>query len=99
MPDIEQGALPRISGGALAILDDYSRRFGQGGKAVKQGMSAIVSDPDVLGRFNADQQAKIQAIATGSSLLAKSRFDQLHLAIRTEAGNSWAWRESQAARN
>jgi hypothetical protein len=36
----------------LAILDDYSRRFGLGGKAVKQGMSAVLSDPDVFGRFN-----------------------------------------------
>jgi hypothetical protein len=70
----------------LAILDDYSRRFGGGGKAVKQGMSAVLSDPDVFGRFNAEHQTKIQAIATGSSLFAKSRFDELHLSIRAEAG-------------
>jgi hypothetical protein len=70
----------------LDILTDYSSRFGRGGKAVKDGMSAIVSDPDVFGRFNAEHQAKIQAIATGSSLFAKSRFDELHLSIRAEAG-------------
>ena len=70
----------------VAILDDYSGRFGRGGKAIKQGMSAVLSDPDVFGRFHADQQAKIQAIATGSSLFAKWRFDQLHLSIRREAG-------------
>ena len=70
----------------LDILDDYSRRFGRGGKAVKQGMSAALSDPDVFGRFNEDHQTKIQAIAAGSSLFAKSRFDRLHLSIRTEAG-------------
>ena len=70
----------------LAILDDYSRRFGLGGKAVKQGMSAVLSDPDVFGRFNGGHQTKIQAIAAGSSLFAKRRFDQLYLSIRTEAG-------------
>ena len=42
----------------LAILDDYSRRFGRGGKAVKQGMSAVLSDPDVFGQFNKDHQTK-----------------------------------------
>jgi hypothetical protein len=66
----------------LTILDDYSRRFGSGGKAVKQGMSAVLSDPDVFGRFNAHHQTEIRAIATGSSLFAKSRFDQLHLSMR-----------------
>jgi hypothetical protein len=70
----------------LAILDDYSRRFGLGGKAVKQGMSAVLSDPDVFGRFNGSHQTKIQAIAAGSSLFAKRRFDQLYLSVRTEAG-------------
>ena len=70
----------------VAILDDYSRRFGRGGKAIKEGMSAALSDPDVFGRFDADQQTKIQAIATGSSLFAKRRFDRLHLSIRTEGG-------------
>jgi hypothetical protein len=70
----------------VAILDDYSCRFGRGGKAIKQGMSAVLSDPDVFGRFDADQQAKIQAIATGSSLFAKWRFDRLHLSIRREGG-------------
>ena len=68
------------------ILDDYSRRFGRGGKAIKQGMSAVLSDPDVFGRFDADQQNKIQAIATGPSLFAKWRFDRLHLSIRREGG-------------
>jgi hypothetical protein len=70
----------------LDILDDYSRRFGRGGKAVKQGISTVLSDPDVFGRFNGDHQTKIQAIAAGSSLFAKRRFDRLHLSIRTEAG-------------
>ena|SRR5262245_24958866 len=70
----------------LVILDNYSRRFGSGGKAVKQGMSAVLSDPDVFGRFNAEYQTEIRAIATGSSLLAKRRFERLHLSIRTEAG-------------
>ncbi|WP_298253630.1 hypothetical protein [Bradyrhizobium sp.] len=70
----------------LDILTDYSSRLGRGGKAVRDGMSAIVSDPDVFGRFNAEHQTKIQAIATGSSLFAKSSFDKLHLSIRAEAG-------------
>ena len=70
----------------LAILDDYSRRFGRGGKAVKQGMSTVLSDPDVFSRFNGDHQTKIQAIAAGFSLFAKRRFDRLYLSIRTEAG-------------
>jgi hypothetical protein len=70
----------------VAILDDYSCRFGRGGKAIKQGISAVLSDPDVFGRFNAHQQAKIQAIATGSSIFAKWRFDRLHLSIRRKAG-------------
>ena len=43
----------------LDILDDYSRRFGRGGKAVKQGMSTILSDPGVFGQFNEDHQTKI----------------------------------------
>ena len=42
----------------LDILDDYACRFGSGGKAVRQGMAAIVSDPDVLGRFNSDRQTQ-----------------------------------------
>ncbi|MGY2987755.1 hypothetical protein [Bradyrhizobium sp. USDA 4508] len=70
----------------LSILEDYSRRFGHGGSAIKQGMSTILSDPDVFGRFNGDNQTKIKAIAAGSSLFAKRRFDQLHLSIRTDAG-------------
>ena len=70
----------------LNILDDYSHRFGRGGRAVKEGMSTVLSDPDVFGRFNADHQTKIQAIAAGSSLFAKWSFDRLHLSIRTEAG-------------
>jgi hypothetical protein len=70
----------------LKFLDDYSRRFGRGGKAAKQGMVAVLSDPDVFGRFNADHQAKIQAIAAGSSLFAKRRLYRLRLLIRTEAG-------------
>jgi hypothetical protein len=73
-------------GELLNILDDYSRRFGRGGKAVKQGISAVLSDPDVFGRFNEGNQAKIRAIAAGSSLFAKRRFDRLHLSIRAEAG-------------
>jgi hypothetical protein len=52
-------------GELLNILDDYARRFGSGGKAVKQGMTAIVSDPDVLGGFDSDRQAEIRAIAAG----------------------------------
>ncbi|MBR0712706.1 hypothetical protein [Bradyrhizobium liaoningense] len=70
----------------MEILDDYSSRFGQGGNAVKQGMLAILSDPDVFGRYSAEQQTKIKAIAAGSSLFAKRRFDQLYLSIRKEAG-------------
>jgi hypothetical protein len=70
----------------LGILDDYSRRFGRGGKAAKQGMLAVLSDPDVFGRFNADHQARIRAIAGGISLLANRRLHQLHVSIRTEAG-------------
>ena len=42
----------------LDILSDYSRRFGRGGKAAKQGMLAILSDSDVFGQFDADQQAR-----------------------------------------
>src|SRR4029078_272318 len=48
----------------VAILDDYSCRFGRAGKAIKQGMSAVCSDLDVFGRFNEDQQIKIRAIAS-----------------------------------
>lgn len=70
----------------LGILKDYRARFGRGGKATRQGMLAIVSDPDVFGRFTPDYQGKIQAIATGSSLLANRRFDRLDVQIRTEAG-------------
>jgi hypothetical protein len=70
----------------LDILGDYRARFGRGGQATKHGMLAIVSDADVFGRFNPDHQGKIQAIVTGSSLLANRRFDQLNLQIRTEAG-------------
>jgi hypothetical protein len=70
----------------VAILDDYSCRFGRGRKAIKQGMSAVLSDPDVFGRFDADQQTKIRAIANGSSLFAKSRLERLHLSIRREGG-------------
>jgi hypothetical protein len=70
----------------LEILEDYSRRFGRSGKAVKQGMLAIFSDPDVFGRFKPDHQTRIQAIATGTSLFAKRRFNQLDFSIRTEAG-------------
>ena len=70
----------------LTILDDYSRRFGRGRKAVKQGMSTVVGDPDVFGRFHADHQTKIHAIAGGSSLFAKWRFDRVYMSIRTEAG-------------
>ena len=60
-------------------------------------MSAIVFDPDVLGRFDSDRQAAIRAIAAGWSILAQGRFDRLQLSIRTEGANSWAWRESQAS--
>jgi hypothetical protein len=70
----------------LNILGDYRARFGRGGKATRQGMLAIVSDPDVFGRFYPDHQGKIQAIVTGSSLLANRRFDRLNLQIRTQAG-------------
>jgi hypothetical protein len=70
----------------LGILDDYSRRFGRGGKATKQGMLAVLSDPDVFGRFNADHQARIQAIVAGISFFAKKRLHRLHVSIRSEAG-------------
>jgi hypothetical protein len=70
----------------LNILTDYRARFGRGGKATKQGMLAIISDPDVFGRFNPDHQDKIQAIATGSSLWANRRLNRLNFQIRTEAG-------------
>jgi len=71
----------------IAILDDYSSRFGSNGNAIRKGMSALSSDPDVLGRFTAEQQARIQAIGRGYSYFAKKRFDQLHLSIRREAGS------------
>jgi hypothetical protein len=93
---LKRGIILETYSELLDILDHYARRFGNGGKAVKQGMSAIVSDPDVLGRFDSDRQAEIQAIAAGWPILAQGRFDRLYLSIRTEAGNSWAWRESQA---
>jgi hypothetical protein len=96
---LKRGIILETYSELLTILDDYARRVGNGGKAVKQGMSAIVSDPDVLGRFDSDRQAQIRAIATGWPFLAQGRFDRLHLSIRTEAGNSWAWRESKAARD
>jgi hypothetical protein len=70
----------------LNILDEYRARYGRGGKATKQGMLAIVSDPDVFGRFDPDHQSKIQEIVTCSSLFANRRFGQLYLQIRTEAG-------------
>jgi hypothetical protein len=70
----------------MTILDDYSCRFGRGGKAIKEGMLAILSDPDVFGRFTAGQQNEIKAIAGGSSIFARRRFDQLNLSIRKEAG-------------
>jgi len=82
----------------LEILEDYPRRFGNSGKAVKQGMSAIASDPDVLGRFDSVRQAEIQAIADGLSMFAQGRFDRLYLSIRTEVANTWAWRASKASR-
>ena len=72
----------------LDLLSDYRTRFGRGGKATKQGMLAILSDPDVFGRFDPDHQGKIQAIVTGSSLLANRRLDRLDLQIRTAAGRS-----------
>jgi hypothetical protein len=93
-----RGIILETYGELLEILDDYARRFGTGGKAVKQGMSAIASDPDVLGRFDSVRQSEIQAIAAGLPMLAQRRFDRLRLSISREAGNSWAWRESQAAR-
>jgi hypothetical protein len=95
---LKRGIILETYGELLEILNDYARRFGNGGKAVKQGMSAIATDPDVFGRFDSVRQTEIQAIASGLSMLAQGRFDRLHLSIRTEAGNSWAWRESQAAR-
>jgi hypothetical protein len=70
----------------LGILKNYRARFGRSGKATRQGMLAIISDPDVFGRFTSDYQSKIQAIATGSSLLANRRLNRLDVEIRTEAG-------------
>jgi hypothetical protein len=83
---LKRGIILETYAELLAILDDYSCRFGRGGNAIKQGMSAVFSDPDVFDRFGADQQTKIQAIATGSFLFAKWRLDRLHLSIRREAG-------------
>jgi hypothetical protein len=82
---IKRAIIDTTYGELALILDDYSRRFGHGGKAIKQGMSALLSDPDVFGRFNGDHQTEIQAIAAGFSLFAKQRFDQLCLSIRKEA--------------
>jgi hypothetical protein len=96
---LKRGIILETYSELLDILDDYSRLFGQGGKAVKQGMSAIVSDPDVLGRFDSGRQAEIRAIAAAWPILAQGKFDTLHQSIRAEVGNSWAWRESQAARD
>jgi len=83
---IKRGIILETYAELLTILDDYSRRFGRGGKALKQGMSTVLSDPDVFGQFRRDHQTKIEAIAAGSSLFAKWRFDRLHLSIRIEAG-------------
>ena len=38
---LQGGIILENYGELLKILDDYARRFGSGGKAVKQGMSAI----------------------------------------------------------
>ncbi|MFK4507071.1 DUF4339 domain-containing protein [Bradyrhizobium daqingense] len=95
---LKSGIILETYGELLEILDDYARRFGNGGKAVKQGMAAIACDPDVLGRFDSARKAAIQAIAGGLAMFAQGRFEKLHLSIRTEAGNSEAWRESKAAR-
>ena len=71
----------------LGILDDYSRRFGRGGKAVKQGMSTVLSDPDVFSQFNGDHQTKIQDNSYWILSLREAEVvDRLHLSIRTEAG-------------
>ena len=95
---LKRGIILETYGELLEILDDYARRFGSGGKAVKPGMAAVACDPDVLGQFDSVRQAEIQAIASGLTMLAQGKFDRLHLSIRTEAANSWAWRKSQAAR-
>ena len=96
---LKGGIILENYGELLKILDDYARRFGSGGKAVKQGMSAVACDPDVLGQFDNVRQAEIQAIASGLTMLAQGKFDKLHLSIRTEAGNSWAWRERKTPEN
>jgi hypothetical protein len=83
---LKRAIIIETHGELLDILSDYRARFGRGGKATKQGMLAIVSDPDVFGRFNPDHQGKIQAMAIGSSLLANRRCDRLDVQIRTEAG-------------
>jgi hypothetical protein len=59
----------------LYILEDSWRRLGRTGQAAKLGMSAVTSDPDLIGRFNLEDQAKIRAIAAGLSLLAKRRLN------------------------
>ena len=56
---LKRGIILETYGELLEILSDYARRFGNGGKAVKQGMSAIATDPDVLGRFDSVRQAEI----------------------------------------
>ncbi len=61
---LQGGIILETYGELLEILDDYARRFGSGGKAVKQGMSAVACDPDVLGRFDNVRQAEIRAIAS-----------------------------------
>ena len=73
-------------GELLDILDNSWWRFGRTGRAAKLGMLAVTSDPDLIERFNFDDRAKIQAIASGRSFLAKRRLNALHLSIRTRAG-------------
>lgn len=43
----------------LDILENSRRRFGRFGRAAKLGMLAVSSDPDLIGRFNDDDKAKI----------------------------------------
>ena len=56
------------------------------------GKSRIAGEPSEA-FSDGVRQAEIQAIAGGLTMFAQGRFDRLHLSIRTEAGNSWAWRE------
>jgi len=70
----------------LDILENSWRRFGRFGRAAKLGMLAVTSDPDLIGRFNDDDRAKIRAIASGSAFLAKRRLNALLLSIRVKAG-------------